>query len=182
MKNWRQPLFAGLALLMTGCGTSRDPASETPVELRPGEYKTSFTGSAMGMALPKSKGDAKDNLVCLTEQKIKVWPKQIVEGLIPMPPGTCQFESEPRVGNALKGKLTCPTDPKFGEGGSYAISYEGDLTETSTTLNTKIGVSFKPSAAMIEKDAKTVAQAQMGMALMSAVTSVVKIERVGDCP
>lgn len=182
MKNSYLLILAGLALVMAGCGAVRDPASETPVELRPGEYKISFTGTAMGMALPKSKEAAKDNLVCLTEQRVKGWPKQIIEGLIPMPPGTCQFESEPRVGNALKGKLICPTDPKFGAGGSYTVSYEGDMTDTSTTLNTKIGVSFKPSAAMLEKDPKAMAQAQMGMALMSAITSVVKIERVRDCP
>ena len=95
-------LLAAAPMLLAGCGGA-DPASETPVDLKPGKYDVFVRGSHLFEA-PDNPGRSD---VCLSEFEAREWPKHPLEKTTRKFNGCFDTIDEPK-GNALSGTRKCP--------------------------------------------------------------------------
>ena len=159
---------------LAGCGPEPDPATEAPVELKPGLYKAALYDAGPFGTMSNSRKRARFDQICVTEGDIDDFPRKLVEGYL-LPDPICDFEENPRVGNAFSGKITCSADQEKVSGG-FVTDYSGLIAVD------KVTVDAKRSYNMTAKDPRQGAQLEQGKALMNMVALQVGAERVGDCP
>lgn len=87
--------------LMAACGA--DPASETPVALKPGNYDVWVRGGAM---IEAPNGTARQQ-VCLGEWQARDFPQHPLEKTVRKWNG-CSDKTDPPRGNQMSGTRTCP--------------------------------------------------------------------------
>lgn len=171
-------LATGLAL--SGCTEARDPASEEPATLLPGQYKVSI-GGAMKGGMPFASKIARDEQdgFCLAAGYGEDVPEMLVRRHMGMSDG-CSLDAAPRQGNAVSGKLSCPTDPERAAGGSFAVTYSGAVSADRVDIGGQIKLELPDSvlASMPPEEAEQMKQAQ---AMMDKLKINVTAERTGAC-
>lgn len=170
------PVIAALAL--TACAQASDPASEAPVELLVGQYEVAVAGQAQ-TAFGKSKNSSDDfpAKICLAGPDDAARIAKLARTYYSMDQG-CSHSASERVGNAVGGKISCPTDPERVAGGEVGVSYTGKLTADTVNLEGKFVFDF-PTESLTEEE-----QALMkdGADEMDRIAIVVEAKRIGDCP
>ncbi len=155
------------------CSNASDPASETPVNAKPGQYEITLSGAG----LMKQAGKGKSSSYCLTQGESASFPYRLAEKFYPLHPA-CQTRRQPREGNAIAGEFSCGADPKLAAGANRFI-YKGVVAEenVSVEIRMKLDATIKESA-MTKKEA---AQLRLGMKALEQARFVIGAKRTGDC-
>jgi hypothetical protein len=173
-------LVVATGLALTGCTEARDPASEEPATLLPGQYRVSIGGDMQG-GMPFASKVARDEQdgFCLAAGYGEDVPEMLVRQHMGMTEG-CSLDAAPRQGNAFSGKLSCPTDPERAAGGSFDITYSGAVSSDRVEINGQIKLELPDSvlASMAPEEAEQMKQAQ---AMMEKLTISVTAEHSGAC-
>lgn len=173
-------LVVATGLALSGCTEARDPASEEPATLLPGQYKVSIGGDMQG-GMPFASKVARDEQdgFCLAAGYGEDVPEMLVRQHMGMTEG-CSLDAAPRQGNAFSGKLSCPTDPERAAGGSFDITYSGAVSPDRIDISGQIKLELPDSvlASMKPEEAEQMKQAQ---ATMNKLTISLIAERTGAC-
>ena len=169
-------LAAALSGLLAGCSPAGDPASQEPVELAPGLYQITLSGAGIARFTQQGPGKTEDE-ICVRPDDVTRFPDRIARNYFSMTP-FCTAIPEPREGNAFRGTITCPLDPKALTGG-VTIDYEGVVSadRVVATSRTKFGAQPVPGALPPEEQRALAA----GAALMEMVGIQITAIRAGDC-
>ena len=171
-------LATGFAL--PGCTEGRDPASEEPATLLPGQYKVSIGGDMKG-GLPFASKAAREEQegFCIADGYGEDVPDMLVRRYMGMSDG-CSLDAAPRQGNAISGKLSCPTDPERAAGGSFNMTYSGAVSSDRIDVSGQMKLELPDSvfASMPPEQAEQMKQAQ---AMMDKLQISVTAERTGAC-
>ena len=171
-------LATGLAL--SGCTEARDPASEAPATLLPGQYKVSIGGDMQG-GMPFASKLARDEQdgFCLAAGYGEDVPEMLVRQHMGMTEG-CSLDAAPRQGNAFSGKLSCPTDPERAAGGSFDITYSGAVSPDRVDISGQIKLEL-PDSVLASMKPEEVEQMKQAQAMMDKLKISVIAERTGAC-
>jgi hypothetical protein len=161
---------------MVGCSPAGDPASQEPVELMPGLYQITLSGTGLAQFAPRGASETEYE-ICVRSGDVTRFPDRIARNYFSMTP-FCTAIPEPREGNAFRGTITCPLDPKALTGG-VTIDYEGVVSADRivATSRTKFGAQPVPGALSPEEQRALAA----GAALMEMVGIQITAIRAGDC-
>jgi hypothetical protein len=167
---------ASLSGLTAGCSPAGDPATQEPVELMPGLYQITLSGTGLAQSIQQGPGEAEGE-ICLRSGDVSRFPDRMARNYFSMHPG-CTASPEPREGNAFRGKVSCPLDPREMTG-EVAIDYEGVVSadRVVVTSRTKFSAQPVPGALSPEEQREFAA----GSALMEMVGIQIKAVRAGDC-
>ena len=184
MVSWlrNKAVVAALAtsLALSGCTEARDPASEAPATLLPGQYKVSIGGDMQG-GIPFASKVARDEQdgFCLAAGYGEDVPEMLVRQHLGMTEG-CSLDAAPRQGNAFSGKLSCPTDPERAAGGSFDITYNGAVSPDRVDISGQIKIEL-PYSVLASMKPEEAEQIKQGQATMDKLTINVTAERTGAC-
>lgn len=173
-------LVVATGLALSGCTETRDPASEEPATLLPGQYKVSIGGDMQG-GMPFSSKIPKDEQegFCLAAGYGEDVPEMLVRRHLGMTEG-CSLDAAPRQGNAFSGKLSCPTDPERAAGGRFDITYSGAVSTDRVDISGQIKVEL-PDSVLASMPPAEAEQIKQGQAAMDKLTISVTAERTGAC-
>jgi hypothetical protein len=175
-------VFIGIPCLFLGsCGTAPDPATETPVDLQPGQYQVTMGGGGLAKFIPVQKDGpgSVDQSICVTAEQAKTWPKPFVQNYLYLHEG-CSLTGSKRVGNAVSGAILCPVDPDKAQG-KMTVNYTGSMARDAVTVEAKMVFDVELSEAEKAKDPGA-AQAMAAMkGLMGNISMIVKAKRTGEC-
>jgi hypothetical protein len=154
-----------------------DPASEQPVNLKPGLYKVTMDTTVLGPIKVDSKFGGEE-AKCVASDSDLEWIYPAIENKF-CPECSCSTKDKARKGNVFSARAVCPHDDD-GMFGDLEYSYQAVVSEDGLTLegNVKSGLAtyVAPDATDEEKaDAARVAEK------WESVTMAGRIERVGDC-
>ena len=125
----RKISVAALVLGLAGCSAS-DPATETPVDLRPGLYQVSVGGGTIVELKPRySSGEA-----CFAADNALAFPRDSVSHLIPDWDGCSTTHDDPK-GNAISGVRNCPSGAGYKRKMSVRMEYQGSHSSDAFTIN-----------------------------------------------
>lgn len=180
-KFWTMP-WAIIALgLITGCDATREAASEPEAKLETGKYEFTYGGQTMGFTVPTKGGPGgKPRIGCVTSGMVNSWPKAMLQDGMPSN-GYCAHRNAKRTGNALSGDYVCETDQERAPGGSLKLAYTGDMTDTTTHLDTKMSYDIKITNEMRERDPEGARALEQGGPMLKAITVTIDAKRLGDC-
>jgi hypothetical protein len=120
-----QSMVAACLGLLTMAGCSGDPASQEPVKVQSGLYAVSVSGSGFAQLAQKKKAGGKgDDRICLLGDDLGKLRTLVRENFALE--ATCSPKLEPRVGNAVTGKLSCPIIAGAGVDTSFEASLAVD--------------------------------------------------------
>lgn len=171
MRNCILGLLAVSSLGLAGC--ANDPASQPPVELKPGLYEFSV-GGAVG---PINAMERSDRTMCVRPRHVQHFPNTLAEKAFVFH-GSCQPNRSPRVGNAVSGEVTCPVDPKMAAGHTR-MSYSGVVTEDGVQITARVSVDAQYNENALRDGEKI--QLEMAMKAMEQVRPRVTARRIGIC-
>jgi hypothetical protein len=167
--------------MLASCSGS-DPASEAPVALMAGQYKISLTGDAKGMSglLPARKfGEEAEDSICIREGYDEGNVASLAKQYLAFGEN-CSHTAGERVGNAVKGTLSCPIQYAPASAGTFDTNYSGTLAAESITLEGSMDFQI-PDEAIAAADPATQAELRQGVEALKDVVLTVKAERTGDC-
>lgn len=116
-------ILLALVLPLAACAGA-DPASEPPVELKPGLYEISIGGGTF-IELPDGQ---RTSGKCLGHDAALDFTRRPLAVATKSWPG-CSEETEPRQGNAIKGKRVCPETSKRST--STLVEFTGSHSDSS---------------------------------------------------
>lgn len=157
-------VLAGATLALTGCA-ARDPASETPVQVKPGLYEAEMSAGFGPFSLGASETARRS---CVTPDEVEHFPQVFTRRYLSMD-GECDGPLSERKGNLVTGELTCAPD----EDKVINFNYAATVSEQQVDVDLKGNIGL--SAEALEQSSETAAK------LSRAVTLSVAIKRVGDC-
>ncbi|WP_428409670.1 DUF3617 domain-containing protein [Hyphococcus sp.] len=169
-------LFGALLLVAAqACSETSDPASEAPVDPKPGLYEIAISGAGL---LKNVESNKAPKTYCLTEIQAASFPHMLAENYYKLSP-LCTVQRGQREGNLIAGEISCAADPKMASG-SNRFLYEGSVGEEKTTVNVrmKLDAEVKPGAGGAEVSD---AQLKMAMKAMERMRFVIDAVRTGDC-
>ena len=178
MSRIARPLALISLLGLVACSPPEpDPATAEPVDLTPGLYRISLSAAGIaGYVAPAGKDDARDE-VCVRPSDSAGFADQVVENYFTLHPG-CRKQSEPRVGNVIRGIITCPLDPKMSTGTS-TVTYEGILSTDRVEVTSRMSMDLQPVPGTLSPEEQR--QLAVGSAVMETVGIRVAAVRSGDC-
>ena len=171
--------LAVLVLLgLAACSPSEpDPATAEPVALTPGLYRITLSGAGLArFATPAAKDEPEDE-VCVRPSDRARFADQVVKNYFTLHPG-CRNQPEPRVGNVIRGVITCPLDPKMSTGTS-SVTYEGVLSADGVEVTGRMSIDARPIPGKLSPEEQR--QLALGTAMMERVGIQVAAVRTGDC-
>jgi hypothetical protein len=152
-----------LAICLAGC--KRDPATEQPVQVKPGMYEAKMTAGFGPLSLSASEGSRRS---CVTADEAEHFPQVFTRRYLSMD-GACDGPLSERTGNLVTGKMSCKAD----KGKSLEMTYAAAVGEEAVDVT--VEGTMQMSAELIEHSDSEVAK------LSRAVKLGVAIKRVGDC-
>jgi hypothetical protein len=169
-------LAVGLSGLMAGCSPAGDPSTQEPVELATGLYQITLSGTGLAQFTPSGPSETEDE-ICVRSGDVTRFPDRLARNYFSMTP-FCTTIPEPREGNAFRGTVSCPLDPRELTG-EVTIDYEGVVSADRVVLTsrTKFGAQAVPGALSPEEQREFAA----GAALMEMVGIQITAVRAGDC-
>ena len=163
-KNAPRLLLIGVGLALTGCANA-DPASEAPVQVKPGMYEAEMSAGFGPFSLGASETEKRS---CVTADEVEHFPQVFTRRYLSMD-GECDGPLSERKGNLVTGELTCaPDDDK-----SIKLNYAATVREERVDVAIKGEIGM--TADMLEKSSETAAK------LSRAIEMSVAIKRIGDC-
>lgn len=174
--------FAFLSL--SACGASRNPATETPADLKPGRYEISFDGAIHGFTIPGQKDGpgAGTKTLCVSGGNAESWPRKLIKaGMGVSSDANCSFRNVDRTGNALRGEYVCEPDDYQMPGAKLKLAYTGAMTETATEIEAKMSFVLPDADDVDPRMAAQVSQLKQVAPVLDAVSIVINAERMGDC-
>jgi hypothetical protein len=173
-------LALAIGLALSGCTDTRDPASEEAATLLPGQYKVSIGGDMKG-GMPFASQIARDEQdgFCLAPGYGEDVPEMLVRRHLGMTDG-CSLDAAPRQGNAISGKLSCPTDPERAAGGSFTTTYSGAVSSDRVDISGQIKIEL-PDSVLASMPPEEAEQMKQGQAMMDKLKISVRAERTGAC-
>lgn len=167
---------AALSGLMASCSPAGDPATQEPVELMPGLYQITLSGTGLAQFAQQGPGETEGE-ICVRSGDDSRFPDRMARNYFSMHSG-CTAVPEPRVGNAFRGTVSCPLDPRELTG-EVTIDYEGVVSadRVVVTSRTKFSAQPVPGALSPEEQRELAA----GSAFMAMVGIQITAVRAGDC-
>ena len=144
--------FAACALAAFGFSGCSSPATEAPVELKPGLYSVKIGSFGQPDAQLCLAGSDTENV----DRVIKKYYAFLEEG--------CPHKKDERVGNAVGGTINCEIDPTAG----WTTTYTGSVAADSLTIDAKV-VNYAPKIGSENEREETV------------IDSRLTATRVSDC-
>lgn len=166
---------AALAAALTGCSPASDPATQKPVELTPGLYQITISSAGMAKFIQQGPGETKGE-ICVHPDDVAGFPDRMVRSANPNP--YCTASPELREGNAFRGTLTCPLDPKLATG-KTTIDYEGVVSADRVVATRRMKIDSRPVPGTLSPEEQR--QLAVGTALMNSVGNQITAVRTGDC-
>lgn len=171
MKQWRVGVLLGVGgcALLAGC--ARDPATEAPVQLRPGLYKASLQGRGDG---PFSTGGPSElqKEVCVGADRAEFFPQMYVRQYLAMGE-QCDGPLTERAGNQIKGKVICPLGDSVR--GQFVTSFEGAVSEE------EVNVAAVTRLENLSGSPEQLAELEKTPLTGEGIDLQLTIARVGDC-
>lgn len=165
-----------LSGLVVGCSPQADPTTQEPVELTPGLYQITLSGT--GLARFTQQGpDGTEDEVCVRSGDVSRFPDRLARNYFSMHPG-CGFSPEPREGNAFGGAVSCSLDPQRATG-KVTIDYEGVISAERVLATSRMTFDARPIPGALTPEEER--QLALGGALMESVGIQVAAVRAGDC-
>lgn len=155
---------AAVVLTLSGCA-ARDPATEAPVQVKPGMYEAEMSAGFGPFSLGASETSRRS---CVTADEAEHFPQVFTRKYLSMD-GACDGPLSERKGNLVTGELTCAPD----EDKIFKMQYAAAVSEEQVDVGIKGEIGM--SAEALEKSADTAAK------LSRAIKISVAIKRVGDC-
>ena len=169
-------LAAALSGLIAGCSPAGDPATQEPVELMPGLYQITLSGTGLAQFTQQGPGETEDE-ICVRSGGVSRFPDRMARNYFSMHPG-CTAIPEPREGNAFRGTVTCPLDPRDVTG-EVTIDYEGVVSADRVVATSRTKFSAQPVPGALSPEEQR--QLAAGSALMEMVGIQITAVRAGDC-
>ena len=169
-------LLIALTTMVAACS---DPASEQPVNLKPGLYQMTIERNVLGPIKAKDPSASEGSQCVGSGSSDLEWIYPLIEKKF-CPECSCSTKDKTRTGNVISAHAVCPHD-EDGTFGALEYLYQGVVTEDGVTLDGKVksglATYVAPDASEAEKaDAARVAKE------WESVTLAGRIERVGGCP
>jgi hypothetical protein len=163
-------------LLLPVLSACSNPATETPVDMKPGLYQAELSGQFAGLVdTGDMYKDGKQKSISFCYRGLSDgYPVAPIEELI-NPEGRCGRPGLDRRGNMLTLTGACGIDPDKGVG-QIKYTYTGKISETSLVGDIKAEADIP----VINDPSINVTSDQMN-AMASMYKMHVKIDRVGDC-
>jgi hypothetical protein len=172
---------AGAFLVLTACAPG-DAASETPVDLAPGEYHVTMNAGGLGMlaALGKSQAPgAVDDRICVSRRDASDFPEALVRRYLSFG-DSCTLDAKDRQGNAIGGALTCAADRQRMPDSAFVIRYQGAIAADGVETTSKIEVRLS-DAALVAMDPGAVRQMRTMGKTIEKIDVGLTAKRTGDC-
>lgn len=166
-------LLAALLLpLLSGCGAERDAAAEAPIEVAPGKYSIDVTAAGLAQLGGQGPGRTNDE-ICVTAREARSWPRPFVRNYL-FAASSCSIRKSDRIGNAISGEVSCPMDPRAGQG-RLVISYTGTLDADATDIAFNMKATVRNASPEVEAALAKTRLSEEG------VDGIAKARRIGDC-
>jgi hypothetical protein len=104
------------------------------------------------------------------------FPDKVAQSVYPNP--YCAASPELREGNAFRGTLTCPVDPKLATG-KTTIDYEGVVFADRVVATRRMKIDSRPVPGTLSPEEQR--QLAVGTALMNSFGNQITAVRTGDC-
>ena len=179
----RHGQFANLKLLVAGslcaamaaCAETSDPASETPVDLEPGNYNVTISGKGIFKNAGSGK---KPGTICVTRSDRDSFPHKLAENYYKLHPA-CQVSRGSREGNAISGEIKCPVDPKMATGSSRFV-YNGAVSSDNVEVEIRMKLDAKLKEGAGGEEVSD-AQLKFAMKTFESMRFVIHATRIGEC-
>jgi hypothetical protein len=166
---------AALSGVIAGCSPTNDPATQEPVELTPGLYKIIISSAGMAKFIQQGPGETTGE-ICVRPDDVAGFPDKVAQSVYPNP--YCAASPELREGNAFRGTLTCPVDPKLATG-KTTIDYEGVVFADRVVATRRMKIDSRPVPGTLSPEEQR--QLAVGTALMNSFGNQITAVRTGDC-
>ncbi|WP_425407761.1 DUF3617 family protein [Hyphococcus sp.] len=162
-----------IASIASGCSQQPGAADQAPVDLEPGRYEITRSGSG----LIKIDEEKAPNSICVQKGETNAFPHTLAKYAYLIHPA-CASHQQTREGNAISGDIICPVDRKLADGMSH-FAYTGAIASD----NVEIDVRMKLEAE-IKTDSMSAAEAaqlRIGMKAIERMRVAVRAKRTGSC-
>ena len=177
----RSVAVAVILFTATAC-SSRDAASEAPVDLASGEYHVAMTGGGLGQlaAIGKSEGPGGvDERICVSSRDASDFHEALMRKYLSFG-DSCSLEAKDRQGNAVGGSLRCATNQQTMPGSSFVVDYQGAISADTVELESRIKVEL-PESGLANFDPGMAAQMKNMEDMIEKMEIRLTAKRVGDC-
>jgi hypothetical protein len=177
---WVRGAVAATILATLGACSTRDPAVEQPIAMKPGRYKVQMGGGMMGINLTKhtdGPGADKIGFKCVTSPTEVGWIHKLMLGSLSTHP-SCSTSDKKRVGNLISGTASCPIEPDKGSG-RMKFEYTGVISEESIAVKGHLIMPDIGGLRGLNEEQRT--QMKQASEMMKAVEILTEIKRDGEC-
>lgn len=162
---------------LVACSPSEpDPATAEPVNPLPGLYRVTLSGTGVAALAGSSSKDDGDE-VCVRPSDSARFADLVARNHFTLHP-LCRTQTEPRVGNVIRGVITCPLDPGMSTGTS-TTTYEGVVSADQVEVTGRMSIDARPIPGALSPEEQR--GLTVGVALMERMGLKVTAVRTGDC-
>lgn len=174
---------AAFILLSASACSSRDAASEDPIDLAPGEYRVTMAGGGLSTLsgfgkLSEGPGGV-DDRICISDGDGGDLADTLARKYLAFA-DSCSLDAKARQGNAVGGTLSCPTNQQAMPGATFVVDYQGAIGAERVDLQSKIRIEL-PESALANMDPGVAQQMEHAKGLVENMEISVAAERVGEC-